>query len=582
MDKQRLFLKQMAGCSVLPAFAFAIVPVLILRGTFPFIVPEAQPYWSGYIAGDIRSWWKAVTLIGIALWMLVQTAVRLYAGWRPRERLLPALLGLAALATLVSTLLSPYRQTSWLGYTFHYEGAFALLAYLIAIWYVAEMADSPHSRIWLLRTLGVIALINAAIGFTAGFGFYLWESEFGRWLMGVGGLSVTYNFAGSRMASGTVFQPNHYGMLMATFGVVALGMTPLERRGWRVFWAVTLTASFCAVLFSQSRAGLFVFVFMTVVYLAWQLVLYKRRSGGAVSSSRLLAYIAGFCLVLGGLAAIRDVREAFLRLAVRSASLSNPGKKDYLVKAVGLESNRIRIRLQDDAVLLLARGGGGSWAMRREAGGGVLALAASEPDAEGWLTAAIPEIDGGTLSWNRRGNVHLRAPDVDMEFFSIGTRLYVVDTHYRLYADLPLTTYEPNGYEGLFNGRGYIWRRSLEAARRNPWFGTGPGTMIMAFPNKDLLNKQRFSQGQDEDKGHGIWASFLVQLGVIGVMLYGLSAGYVIAVAVRRGGSFSALLVAGMAAYLICSLTNDSTVGVTPVYCVLAGLAVANARHAKA
>ncbi|MCD8141273.1 MAG: O-antigen ligase family protein [Planctomycetaceae bacterium] len=141
-----------------------------------------------------------------------------------------------------------------------------------------------------------------------------------------------------------------------------------------------------------------------------------------------------------------------------------------------------------------------------------------------------------------------------------------------------MSTYLPHGWEGLFSGRGYIWTRTLEIFRRNPWFGTGPGTFAMAFPNDDILNKYRFTQNMDEDKGHGIWASFLVQLGLVGVMLYTLPVVYIVYKCWRRGGALAPVFLAGMGAFILSSLTNDSTVGVTPVFCVLAGLAMANAR----
>lgn len=581
MNKARQFAEQMARYSTIPAFAFATIPVLLLRGAFVFVAPDATPYWSDFLAGDIRSWWKAVMLCGIAVWMLVLAAIRLLGGWRPRERVLPLLLGVTAGTTLASSLFSDYPETSWLGYSFHYEGAFALFAYLVGVWYVAEMSGEGCMRVWLLRALGIVALINAGIGFSEGIDSGLWEGEFGRWLMGVSGLSVTYNFAGARMASGTIFQPNHYGMLMATLGIVALGMVFCERRGWRAFWGATLAATFCALLFSNSRAGILVFVFVAAAFLVAKAVAYRRTHGGLTSRQALL-YAVSVLVAAALLGSSAQVRDAVSRIAARTAVLSDPHKKDYLVKSAGLENNRIRIRLED-RTLSLSRRGNDSWTLGQEGGGARdRAVSASGTDERGWSTLAIPGLDGGSLTWNRQGNVRLEAPDTRMDFFAVGQRLFVADSHYRLYPELALSDYRANGLEGLFSARGYIWRRTLEVFRDNPWFGTGPGTYIMAFPNQDLLNKYRYGRGQDEDKGHGIWASFLVQLGVIGVMLYGLSAGYVIAVAVRRGGDFSALLVAGMAAYLICSLTNDSTVGVTPVYCVLAGLAVANARDSKA
>ncbi len=172
---------------------------------------------------------------------------------------------------------------------------------------------------------------------------------------------------------------------------------------------------------------------------------------------------------------------------------------------------------------------------------------------------------------------------MNLEFFTRGAELFAVDqtkTNLRLRTDIPLSKYVPNGYElsGLLAGRGYIWARSLEQWRERPIFGWGPGSLPLVFPNGELLFKQRYSQNEDEDKGHSLYVASLVQMGAIGALLYFLPFGYALCVAARNGSALRLPLLLAMAAYLVCGLTNDSTPGVTPLFCVFAGLAAAGAR----
>ncbi len=557
---------------MMPAVAFIILPTLFLRGIFLPIPSEAAPWYHEHMAGDIRSYWKSVLLCGTSLWMGITFGAALLGGKPLREKVLPALLAAAAIATVMSVLLSPYPQTSWIGFTLHYEGAFALFAYLLALWYFSEMITVPGGAVWLLRTLGLVATINAVIGATAGFGHNLWETDLGHWLMGVSDVPVTHYFAGSRMAAGTVFQPNHYGMLMATLGSVALAMTFYETRWWRVAWGAVLTGSVLALVFSQSRAAVLVFLAVSMVYLGNRFI--RKRNWRRPKITVVIPVAAIVILLL----ALPSVRSAIANLAKRTVTLSFAYKKDYLVKALGLKDNIVRLRLEN-ATFILARRDASSWFFGRE-GEAALRIVAAEGERGGWSTARLPEVES-ELSWRPQGNVRLHGPDLDVYFFSTINQLYVADTNQRLYPELAMSAYQPNGWEGLFSGRGYIWTRTLEIFRRNPWFGTGPGTFAMAYPNDDLLNKYRFSQNLDEDKGHGIWASFLVQLGLIGVILYTLPVVYIAFACWRRGGALAPVFLAGMAAFVLSSLTNDSTVGVTPVFCVLAGLAMAYARTVK-
>ncbi|MCD8141274.1 MAG: hypothetical protein LUE17_16170 [Planctomycetaceae bacterium] len=416
----RFISAMLARQPMVPAVAFILLPTLFLRGIFLPIPSEAAPWYHEHMAGDIRSYWKSVLLCGCSLWMAVTVVAALVDGRHLREKILPALLAAAAIATVTSALLSPYPQTSWNGFTLHYEGAFALLAYLVGIWYCAEMIAMPGGAVWLLRTLGLVAAVNAIIGATAGFGHNLWETELGHWLMGVSDVPVTHYFAGSRMAAGTVFQPNHYGMLMATLGSVALAMTFYEKRWWRVAWGTVLTGSVLALVFSQSRAAVFVFLAVSLVYLGSRLL--HKRDWRRPKMAVALPIIAVAIVLL----ILPSVRSAIVNLAKRTTTLSFAYKQDFLIKAIGLQDNLIRLRLTD-ATYILARRDAASWFFGRE-GESALRIVTGEGKQGDWSTAPLPEIES-QLSWRRQGNVRLCGPDLDCYFFSTIPQLYIADTN---------------------------------------------------------------------------------------------------------------------------------------------------------
>lgn len=496
----RSFATAVAAWDWLPALAFTLLPALIVRGKWLVVAADATSLWGGYTVGDTRTWWKAVCVVGIAAWMLCVALCRP----RLRRKKLLALCALAAAGVLASTLLSPFPQTRWIGYTTTHEGAFVLWSYLAALWYTAGMESAPARR-RVLRAAAVVAGVNILLGIAAGLGHDFWQSALGARVIGFPAEMIRHTFAGTTYASGTAYQPNHYGMLMATLGALALGMTFAEtKRGWKILWGAVFVLSAVALLFSQSRAGALTLAGLTACAAAAKARTLRRTKLPAGSGAIALALAAALC------AAIFLFGGAAEKLAGRMGEI--------------------------------------------------------------FLPPAAPE-------------------NVQPETFTRNGRTFAVDqtnSNLRLLAhpaNTPLSVYTPNGWEGFLGGRGYIWTRSLEKWRERPLLGWGPGSLALVFPNDDLPNKRRYSFGEDTDKGHSVIVTFLVQGGAVGAILYALPFGYALLCAMQRAARRRFLLrsplLLGMAAYCICALTNDSTAGVTPLFCVIAGLAAAEAEDAK-
>lgn len=567
---------ELSDYRILPILCWIIFPALIVRGHFTPVLSEAAFLYSSPVCGDTRAWWKAVFICGISLWMLFHLLLCIFAGWRPRCLRFGLLLGLAALSVFISTFFSKYPQTSWLGYTNLYEGAAVLLSYLFAAWYTAEMAYEEKTRLLLVRTIGVVGLINGCHGIAEGFGWHFWQSDLGLWLMGASHGSVAYVFSDSRMAYGTVFQPNHYGMLMAMLSSLALGMYFYETliKG-KIFWLLVLVTGVSGIIFSQSRAGIFTFIGVLIAF-AIRNILQSYK--GNPSFSRLRKYaifiLLPCCVIAAVIAGSTTMRGAITRLIQRSRSLSGSMPQTVQIKTVDLQDNRLYIHLPDQTLVLEKRSPDTWLVQQGRQSSRRTVLSFGHKDNKGWRTAEIPGASNSRLSYRDQGNIKVSGPDTELYFYSIGSKIWLVDTNNnQLYTTILLPPYSLTGFEGFLNGRGFIWTGALPFVRENLFFGSGPGTFALSFPNLDILSKYRFSQGMNPDKGHGIWVTFLVQLGIIGTLLYCAPVGYALW---NRGGMLRIPLFMGAIAYCLCSLTNDSTVGVTPIFCALLGINVAD------
>lgn len=568
-----------------PVAAFVVLPVLAVRLKWVMVSSDAAHLWEEFYVGDIRSWWKAVFVVGVAAWMLAQTCVFAARGWRPRQARFFLLLITAAVVTVFSTLLSGFPLTKWIGYTAQYEGCIVLLAYLAGAWYVCETCDAANDRLWILRVIGFLGLVNSALGISKGLGWDFWQSPVGYWIIGGTPQTVRHNFGASGMASGTLFQPNHFGMFMAMLAALSVGMLFLEKkRKWLLFWTVNALLAVMSVVFSHSRAAVITLTFTLAC--GGALAALYRRNGCGVSLAANLAgafqkrkaafFVTAFLVVLLAVGGVfgklwQALSDMAGRSTARRAAVASP------LKGADVRDQRILLLLEG-MHLHLQKGRDGDWRASKGGGdGSTLSRLAASPEsaADGWTRLVLPDFPKLVFRYHANGRARLAFHDITLDFFTIGSDILVMDGK-RLYRSVaPSRGVDIGGYEGLFSGRGYIWSRALALVPDSPWFGSGPGTFALVFPNDDMVGKQRYLEGGNEDKGHGIWIHFLVQLGVVGLLAYLLPVLYVVA-ALRRQFSLQAMPYAlGIAAYLVGSITNDSTVGVTPVFCVLCGLAVA-------
>ncbi len=564
---------------IIPVFAFILFPVLTVRMSLVTVAPDATTLWDTFFVGDIRSWWKAVFVVGTAVWMIVNSALFLFGAWRPRFGISTVLFVCAIIALVTSASFSAYPYTTWLGYTAQYEGGAVLLAYLVAMWYTAENTDSP---LWLYRTVGLVGSINAAIGILKGIGYDFWLSDMGRWIIAAGDHSVKNNFADTRLASGTVFQPNHFGMFMVVIAMLSLGMLFNEvRKGWLVFWAINCVASCVAVIFSHSRAAVIILFFLLILFSALMAVRRKRQNEilhnkrPFFKKSWIIA-VSGLVVALVLVFALSDIRGAFNQMIGRTMTALDTGESDLV--AVDLHDGALYLNTTS-AAYSLERRRNGSWvAFHRR--GGVPSNAPLDRSSGEWTTVPVSSIARLTLEENG-GETLFRYDDISLRLIDMGGEVRVVDTHNRVLktarpaaaANLPFSGH-------LFSGRGYIWSRALPLFWNHPWFGSGPGTFALSFPTTDLVGKQRYLANGNATKGHGIWIHSLVELGLGGWLAWFAIIVYVAVVAWRRRGRVLLPAIMGAAGYLAESLTNDSTVGVTPVFIVLCGIILSRDRQA--
>nr|MCR5625131.1 O-antigen ligase family protein [Lachnospiraceae bacterium] len=130
------------------------------------------------------------------------------------------------------------------------------------------------------------------------------------------------------------------------------------------------------------------------------------------------------------------------------------------------------------------------------------------------------------------------------------------------------------------NMRGFIWARTIPLLKKYFFFGSGPDTFIIAFPNDDIVGLNNSGHiNEIITKPHNMYLQIGTQTGVISLIaLLVLYIWYIIDSLLiywrNKYDNYMSIIGVGLMTavigYLISAITNDSCVAIAPIfYCVL-------------
>lgn len=137
-------------------------------------------------------------------------------------------------------------------------------------------------------------------------------------------------------------------------------------------------------------------------------------------------------------------------------------------------------------------------------------------------------------------------------------------------------------HERLASGRGFIWSRTLPLLKKYFFFGSGPDTFAIAFPNGDWVSMVNSGfTNQLVTKPHCMYLQIAVQTGVPSLIALLVFFGWYITSSFRIYWKndftgylpkFGVAVLTSVIGYLIMGLTNDSCITVAPIFYALTGM----------
>lgn len=528
-------------------------------------------------AFDFFLYWKKNVIILASCLILVFGAVMLFKrdlGKNPK-RLLSVFLPFAIYEGLVfaSSVGSPYRAYAWKGMMEQYESAFIIAGYFLICMY-AYMACCKE----LFTAFGIFCGIVGGIGALQLFGVDIYRMGFFQKLLVPKELKdIAFGITAETGRSYcSLSNPNYVGMLCClTIPVlVMLAVCAGTRRG-RILYGAAGVLMLLSLFGSRSKSGIAVFAACMVLAAALFRKNITARPGVRQRSVDAVLVCIAFTMCIAVCVLVYRWGELWGYDDHPDTGISRMVTADDGVEIV-YRGKELFFRINYDGsslseVLRVVDENGHAYSVSEEEG----ALHFQEEKLSRLTATLVQYGDFIALEiWD--GNFYWYFTDqADGHTWYYLTRYGKPD---KLDSSaIPVCKWF-EGKERIASGRGYIWSRTLPVIKETVFLGSGQDSFAAVFPNNDYLGKARWGyKDMLITKPHCMYMQIAVQSGLVSLIALFIFWGRFLCGALtgKTKDAHTALLKAvavGVTGYLLMGLTNDSNVGVAPVFWLLAGM----------
>lgn len=573
------------------AFIVIILPLIIRLNIYDTPLSEFPWFTANSQYVDFFLYYKQWLFVSVSFIMIIVIAVNAYLN-KLYLRFAPVFLplGIYAILSLLSSILSKYRSISFAGGFEHFESVLVLLGYCLVVYYIYLFVESEQDVKFIINSFIIGIIFFSIIGLSQFIGHDFIRTDIGLRLITPriywGNLdTISFNFEENRVY-GTLFNPNYVGVYAALILPMLLLLTIFTKKFKHLLmYIIAIIGVSICLIGSQSTAG----IISIGVSLILALILLWRY---------LVKY---FYFTIPG-----------ILLLVLSLVLFNNKSDNYLIRqfneVLDLQKSELAltgIQTLDDEVVITYKGN--------------IMSTKLNIDSEGYVMFEIKDDDGNMIPLENdpnTGNLTIQDPRFPNFTFSIITVdnkfayevaidgkewIFINQTedgtyyHFNQFNRLDKIITAPSavftGYERYASGRGYIWSRSIPLLKENFFLGSGADTFVIEFPQQDYVNK--FNYGYSDQlitKPHNMYLQMGVQTGTLSLLaflvfyaIYFISS-IKLYIRSRYDNFYSRVGVAifvGTFSYMVAGIANDSSVTIAPLFWVMMGLGIVVNEKAK-
>ncbi|MDN5280077.1 MAG: hypothetical protein PWR01_4042 [Clostridiales bacterium] len=529
----------------------------------------------------------------------------------------------------VSTFLSTYPEWSLWGDAYRYEGFLTHLSYIVTAYLAISIVKSRKAAKFVLGLFFASATFLCLVGILQFFGFDYFYGEFAnRWLVPDSFRKLMPEFSTLMLknAPRTIFSTfgneNFTGSYMAMLFPLSFALMIGVKDRTRYFFYALNALAFFNLMGCKSRAGQLGAIVSTFC------VAFMLRHRLKDNLKQIVVLLFAFLLMVFVMDAyfLRIGRGRFLDSLAFMRSVNAVNKSLSRFESIELGRNFARVIFDDASIKAVANDQGFAFYDSNEENvpfhfadeefmPSVFPGSLSEGQSAS-LTRALQNIPGAKSPEEEKDLFTYRGqhsvvvfPEDRLRGFEVfvwpklkmlqigrtGTIIMLAQTRdgFRVlgysgnfFDTKPIEKAFPESFDRFANARGYMWSRTLPLLKNAFFWGYGPDTFAVFFPQHDVIGKLKIWRTalMIVEKPHSMYFQIAVNSGVLSlVTVLILFLGYLwksLKLYYRTiSESFCKIsgigLMAAVLGYLIAAFFNDSVISVAPAFWGLLGIGIA-------
>ncbi|MBO5197616.1 MAG: O-antigen ligase family protein [Lachnospiraceae bacterium] len=564
---------------ILLMLPLAVIPLIMYEHIY-------EPGYEGYAwflewvqHADFFLYYKHVVFIGVAAVMLLFLLIRAALD-RRKLAWAPAFIPLAIyeLLCVLSTVFSEYRSFGLSGAYEHFESLFVLLGYAVVVYYAYLFVKTESDLNVVLAVFSIGIFVITLLGAFQAFGKDLFATDFGKklflpeseWIY-LDDYQITFEDGRTYM---TLYNPNYVGVYTSLVIPVAfLLMLYAKPVILRFLNAANVVLALLCLYGSSSKAGLLGLGAIIIL-----LVIFLRR--------RIVVTLLIIAVTVGGVYVLKD--SPWMEMLISSMELV---ESNYNITDIQTADDEIAITYRGNTLhvqVTIQDGVFQSFTLTDDSGAEVAHTISEDGQTYSIKDERFPKFRLNPLDYN--DSVVFRVViDWRSWYFTNqeGDGTYYYITPYGR-PDKIVNAEEDDyfgQYESFASRRGYLWSRTIPLLKDYIFLGSGADSFAQVFPQQDYLGKFNVNLHESvTTKPHSMYLQIGVQTGLISLaaflLFYLMYAFQSIRLYIRgRFDSFAAQagvgIFIGTVGYMLCGISNDSMLVVSPVFWTLLGLGFA-------
>ncbi|MEG2440103.1 MAG: O-antigen ligase family protein [Acetivibrio sp.] len=574
---------------LLPIILVLFVPLIMYYHGFDTKLGD-YPWFGAPEQADVFLYYKMVAIIVISLGMLFILGGYFYhmIKGKKEERFKSFIiwipLGLYGVLSLLSTVFSEYSYWGYHGMVEQMEPVWVLLGYglitLYAFVYIREQKDTETVIKWMMISGGILSLIGALQAFSLDF----YRTTLGKmtYLPAEAAQgNVEFVFEKGRTYT-SLYNPNYVGVYACLLIplIITLILTNKNRKLYKLYLPVLL----CLVISLFGAASKSGILCLTASFLILILLFRKQLlKRWKISLCGILFLILTFF----GINALKDnaLLEG-LKTALHPGEVSEP-----ILSRIETNDENVTITYNHNKMIVAYNPEGATMQdqiiLTDEQGSPITTI----EEAEDTFLVEDERFAGITLSYARYEEMICFGITVNGRTWYFTNQkgdntYYYVNTTGKLdKMQNPEYAKFFKGKENFASGRGFIWSRTLPLMKDHIFLGSGADSFVLVYPNSEYLGKENYGFPQQNiTKPHCLYLQMGVQTGLLSLLAFLVFYAMYFFSSIRLymkskletyESQIGAAILTGTFGYMIMGISNDSSIGVAPIFWLMMGMGLA-------